>query len=949
MRKKFFLPAAVLLLSFCITSLLVSAQVADVGEISGHVYDAGTHEQLIGATIILLPGSKRMISSLEGKFSYKGLKSGNYSIAVTSQGYVKADTSLFLPAGGNVKLEMYLSADATALSTVIVTGKTNGESDEFARRKEQFSNNIVNIVSANTIAISPDITVANVMQRISGVSVERGNSGDGQYAIIRGMDKRYNTTLINGVKIPSPDNKNRFVPLDIFPAEMMDRIEVIKSLTPEMEGDATGGVMNLVMKNAPDKFRLEGNAGTGYSQIFFNRDFTSYNADGIPKKSPAEARGPGVFAPISDFSLRNFMTSDKKPPLNSNFGLTVGNRFFQSKLGIIVSASYQNVYRGSNSNVMVQSPTGVPASSADGPWIQTFSDVEVRQYSSRQQRLGLETKIDYEYHKHHSLSLFGAYVQLNEYRARHTIDTLLGGYSMNGYVGGFAVKDQIQTRTDLQNIINTTLQGKDRWTGKFSSDWSLVYSRAKRQMPDIAEFSAGRSITPDLNAGTVTIGDPTVQNSSRQWMHNTDQDMAAYLNLHESLLTIGNHRVDLSFGGMFRHKERDNYDNKYSLSPLTDPGSNYEQFVSIPDSKFAFIPANAALGNASENAGIYHFNENVGAGYGQFRYAFSKKWEAVGGLRVEHTAQDYTSSLNASVEGKSANINYIDYLPSLQVKYSFDEKKALRFAYFKSICRPAYADLVLFKDNSSNENYTITGDPHLQHTRIDNFDLRYEIFPKGLDEWMIGVFYKSIHNPIEYALDRSSNTEQELKPGNFGNARNLGAELTFRKFFGDFGFSGNYTYTNSVIQSRKIKYYHDANNDTQYDSVYPKRPLQGQSTHIGNLSLLYKNPRAGIDAQLALVYTGERISTLSIYYGLDNWETATTFLDFSGQKAIGRHYILYVKVNNILNTPYKVIIKQPNYGYQGINKLPFQQSANYVTTEYDRYYANYTIGVRFKF
>jgi len=940
---------SVLLLLLCISGLLSSAQVTEPGEISGHIYDAGTHEQLIGATVVLLPGSKKMVSSLEGKFSFKGLKAGDYTISVTSQGYGRVDTSLFLPAGGNLKFDMYLRTDVAALSTVIVAAKAGGESDEFARRKEQFSNNIVNIVSANTIAISPDITVANVIQRISGVSVERGNSGDGQYAIIRGMDKRYNTTLINGVKIPSPDNKNRFVPLDIFPAEMMDRIEVIKSLTPEMEGDATGGVMNLVMKNAPDKFRLEGNAGTGYSQIFFDRDLTKYSSSGIPGKSPAEVRGPGVFAPVSDFSYRNFMTSNGKPPLNSNFGLTAGDRFLGNKLGVIVSASYQNVYRGNNSNVMVQSPTVAPAPSADGPWNQTFSDVEVRQYSSRQQRLGLETKIDYEYHKHHTLSLFAAFVELNEYRVRHTIDTLLGGYSMNGYIGGFAIKDQIQTRTDLQNIFNTTLQGRDQWTGKFSSDWSLVYSRAKRQLPDIAQFSTGRSITPDQNAGTDSIGDPTVDNSSREWMHNTDQDMAAYLNFHEYLLTIGSHRVDLSFGGMFRHKERDNYDNKYSLSPLTDAGSNYEQFISIPASKFTFIPANAALGNANGNAGIYHFSENVGAGYGQLRYTFSKKWEAIGGLRVEHTGQDYTSSLPASVYGKSATISYIDFLPSIQAKYSFDEKKALRVAYFKSICRPAYADLILFEDNSTNESYTTTGDPALQHTRIDNFDLRYEIFPKGLDELMIGAFYKSIKNPIEYALTKSSNTEQELKPGNFGNAENFGAELTFRKFFGNFGLSGNYTYTHSSITSGKIKYYHDAAGNTHYDSVGEKRPLQGQSAHVGNLSLLYKNPRIGVDAQLALVYTGERINTLSLNYGLDNWETATTFLDFSGQKQFGRHYIVYVKVNNILNTPYKVIIKQANYGYQGDNKLPFQQSAGYVTAEYDRYYANYTIGVRFKF
>ena len=110
-------------------------------------------------------------------------------------------------------------------------------------------------MSAKAMELSPDITVANVIKRMSGVTVERNSSGEGQYAILRGMDKRYNYTLVNGIKIPSPDNKNRFVPLDIFPSEILDRIEVTKSLTADMEGDGIGGAVNLVMKDAPWRFQ----------------------------------------------------------------------------------------------------------------------------------------------------------------------------------------------------------------------------------------------------------------------------------------------------------------------------------------------------------------------------------------------------------------------------------------------------------------------------------------------------------------------------------------------------------------------------------------------------------------------------------------------------------------------------------------------------------------------
>ena len=134
-----------------------------------------------------------------------------------------------------------------------------------------------------------------------------------------------------------------------------------------------------------------------------------------------------------------------------------------------------------------------------------------------------------------------------------------------------------------------------------------------------------------------------------------------------------------------------------------------------------------------------------------------------------------------------------------------------------------------------------------------------------------------------------------------------------------------------------------------FRSVYVKRPLQGQSQHIGNFSFLYKSSKWGLDAQVALVYTGERINTLSLYTGLDNWENATTNLDFSVQKDFGKHFSFYFKINNILNTPFQLIIKQPNSSFSGKFKLPFQESADYVTVQYDRFYSSYLIGFKLKF
>ena len=310
--------------TFFLFLFIASASYAST--LSGYIYDKDSKEQLVGATVSLQPGSLHTASLLNGKYQFNNLHTGKYELKISYVGYKTIDTTINV-GDDNLKINFYLSPNFSSLNTVTISATGNKESDAYAKKIEQRANSIVNIVSANSIAISPDITVANVMARVSGVSVERGNTGDGQYAIIRGMDPRYNTTLINGIKIPSPDNKQRYVPLDIFPADLVERIEVYKSLTPDMEGDASGGVINMVMKTAPDQLRVEGNVGAGYSQLFSMRPFEQYSTATVNSKSPAEIIGIGVPATISDFPYQNLLTTQIKTPINSNFNLTIGDRF----------------------------------------------------------------------------------------------------------------------------------------------------------------------------------------------------------------------------------------------------------------------------------------------------------------------------------------------------------------------------------------------------------------------------------------------------------------------------------------------------------------------------------------------------------------------------------------------------------------------------------------------
>ena len=190
-------------------------------------------------------------------------------------------------------------------------------------------------------------------------------------------------------------------------------------------------------------------------------------------------------------------------------------------------------------------------------------------------------------------------------------------------------------------------------------------------------------------------------------------------------------------------------------------------------------------------------------------------------------------------------------------------------------------------------------------------------------------------------------------PVNIGTATNYGFEAVVTKYFGVFGVSANYTYTKSSITNNNL-YYSSRNSSGQIVSsqVSETRPLQGQSNHVGNLSLIYKNPKIGLDMQAAMVYTGERISFLSPFLGLNYWQSPTTQLDFSFEKRIVKKLTFYGKINNLTNAPYELSLHQSYNDYlktSGSRALALQSDpGNKIIIQKDFYKTSYLFGLRYK-
>lgn len=920
------------LLSFLIP-LLFCATIANAAKIKGHVYDKYSGEALVGATVVLEKTGKATSTGLDGSFEIKDVAEGPATIRISYITYQTVVREIVILKKDNPHIKIYMESASRALGEVTVRATTGGSNERDARRIEQNATQVMNIVSGKAIEVSPDLTVANVIQRVSGVSVERNSNGDGQYAILRGMDKRYNYTLVNGVKIPSPDNKYRYVPLDLFPADLLDRLEVYKTLTPNLEGDAIGGAVNMVMKNAPDHFQVNANISTGYSQLFIDRKFTSFDASGINHKSPYEINGRAYNATQADFSKGVLDYTAKRPAPNVLGSLSIGQRFLDSKLGLVLAGSYQNTYRGSNSTLYNASVNGTDEYSV-------ITSKSQREFSEQQKRLGLHGKLDYVFDNNNKISLYNVYVNLKNQQVRDAVNTSYNGV-YNPDAGNAELTYNTRSRLTEQQIYNSTLHGDHKFfTDKFKVQWSAVYSSAKNDVPQNTNIELNGLRQNFQEKRTSLVNTSPVES---RWERNTDDDKAGYLDLTYSLKT-GENKLDVMAGGLYRDKQRSSFYNNYILAPSAananlQYGTDFQNYTDL-----ALVVSNPTGGVA--NSLTYDASEKTTAGYGMFKYT-GKTLELIGGARVEHTDQGYRMLFAQGESRPTGNQVYTDVLPSLTAKYHLTDKAQLHASYYKAINRPGFYELV--PGGTINEDYNEAGNPDLKRAKADNYDLRYELFPGASEQLLVGAFYKHIKDPIEFTFQANGTRPQDTyyTPGNFGTANNFGAELDYIKFFNKIGVKANYTYTHSRITTTKSKrQINGTTGNIETITVDQTRPLYGQSEHIGNVSLLYKDTKRGWDVQIAGAYTGSRINTVSQFLNNDLWQTGFVQMDASAEKRFKNGVSIFAKAGNLLNTPTKLYIKGTNAENDKLKENLATNGGTLIRN--DLYGQTYLIGLRFK-
>ena len=941
--KRFLLSAALL----AAATTAIQAHTLD-----GVVKDNKTGEPLIGTVIRVkeLPNVSTT-TGLDGTFTLHELPDkGKFTIIVSYMSYKTRE--MVVDVAKKDKVDIPMDEDLKQLGEVVVTGHREYRSDRSAIETVKNAGNVLNVMSQQSIQLSPDVNVASVLQRVSGVTMERDASGEASYAILRGMDKRYNYTLVNGVKIPSPDDKNRYIPLNIFPSDLMDRLVVSKSLTADMEGDAAGGVVDMVMKDAPSRFQIQANAAIGASDYFWKdgRDYLTSNRSDYTRKSPYEAFGKDYKAQMSDFKNGPVqLKSHSLPAPNFIGGLSIGNRFWNDRLGVMLAGSVQNVFRGTER-------TYNSVKMASGEQAMYISNLQHRYYSIHDLTAGAHAKFDLTL-PGHKLEWYNMYVRTNSKGTRYN-------NSVNTeYIGAdsYTQDDEVRSLSTTQSIFATNLKGTHHLTKDFTVDWSGVFSQAKEEDPDRTYVTLTNTVSRkaenggdavsgsiwegDILEGDIWEGDKNItktlpKSAERRFQHNKDTDWAGYINLSYDTHFANSVETLWKAGAQYRRKERSNRYYSYIFNPADISqrldGNGIDQYANID------WVCKTPYSQASQLN--YDSKEHIGGAYAMVTLK-SEVGELNAGFRAEHTNQIYTMLQHFRNMGQVGEQSYWDYLPSASIKWTPTKKMNVRLSYYRSINRPGFYEIVPYQ--IQGEEYQEKGNPNLKRARIDNIDLRWEWFPSKTEQILAGVFYKYLKAPIEQVFVTSdgkigAGTDAYYMPDNLGNAKNMGFEIDVIKYIRHFGVKANYTYTHSEITTSKREY---KEGSAEYKSgVTQTRPLVNQAPHTANISLLYKDTENGWNAQLASSFTGTKLALVSPFKDADQWDKAMFGLDLSAEKQFKNGISIFFKANNLLDAKrerYLKTVNKSNLEYEG------QKSDKTIVGTY-QYGRTFLLGVRYK-
>lgn len=836
---------------FLLFALNIQAQ-----QISGKIIDKANGESLPGAAVSLDKTTQGALTDIEGNYTLS-VEPGSYTIVISFVGYETAKVNVEVKGKETTYLNYAIVEQKALLQEVIITAKVERSTNvaQFIERKKAVG--VSDAISADLIRKTPDRTTSDVLKRVTGASIQ-----EGKFAIIRGMNDRYNAGYLDGALLPSTEADRKAFAFDVVPANLLDNLTIIKAGSADLVGDFGGGVIKINTKAVPEKFTQSLNIGGQTHSLTTFKDFTQFktysgeqvNLFGNQRSLPsftegglrlastfASAAEKAKFADISQTFNNDWSSATNVAAPNARFAYSLGlpiNLGDNRKIGLIVALNYANTRKISDGEINTFDGSGQ---------VSNFND---RTYGQNINSGGI-----------FNLNYVATKTQIN-FRNLLNMNTDNNTIFRTG-MGNIGDQVSVKNTANLINynrLFNSILSVKQIiGNNDLIVNGSLSYSNVRRKVPDYRIVSYTK--TPDFDNYRISLGD-FFNSSTGRFASDLDESLiGGNLELNKQF-NSANIKTDVKVGYFYQNRDRTFWGRSFvyggtpselTYNPADDLGSK-----SISASKLYLVE------KTNNELAYYDGKSNLNAGFVSVDQRYKEKLRVVYGVRYEDIKINVD---NTKVGTAVANLQKGSFLPSVNASYSLTEKTMLRGSYFASVNRPEFRELAPFAFYVFDKNVEIKGNKDLKIANLNNLDLRYEFYPTGGQLLSAGVFYKTIANPVEFSIDLS----QPFTTFTYRNEKSAtiyGLELEAKKNLDFISKSKFFTSTSVFANLSLIKsgLSFDAGSQAKQD-----RPLQGQSPYIMNIGLTYQNEENGWFGSAVFNRVGRRIA----YVGVDSKFSAT--------------------------------------------------------------------------
>jgi TonB-dependent receptor len=885
------------IIAFLIAGLALLCGVAQAqtgtGSIVGTVRGP-TGDALARVSVTVTGTNLETSTNFQGVYRIVPVPAGEHTVVFSYIGLGATTGTVTVAAGQAATLDVKLSYS----EAVQVSGSPIIEGQAKALNTQENLLNIANVVASDQMSQFPDPNAAEATQRLPAVSLLR-DQGEGRYVLIRGTEPRLNSTTVNGERLPASEAGVRNIALDTVPADLLESIQVSKALTPDMDGDAIGGTVDLVTKRAPLEARTQASIGGGYSAIA--KDYIEL----------------GTF--------------------------TFGRRFDQGKTGLLMTLSANKANRGSDD----YEPTY-----SDG----YLDELMLRDYTLSRERYGFAGSLDRQLSNGAEMFVRAVWDEYRDTELRRNMRNQVSDERITRELRDRTQSSRLTSLTAGGSAMagETVITYRAAWNK--SKEWTpdQVTSSFRQKSVLFDPNVSPTSIDPNNIQANPTNQDVSkfkFNSIETQWKSAQEEDYVGSVDVTRAFYR------DTSFSGLWKVGAKARFKTKTQGYEVYDYESEETLYLSdylsgwAPDTPFIsgrytlgpfqdpgkmrqLLASGALVGakNLAEDMADFDMDENVLAGYAMGEFDIGANLMLLAGVRAENTKNTYTAyQIVYDEEGNPAGVspvkgdkNYTEVLPMVHLKYKLGEHSNLRVAVTRSFARPNFGDIAPYELIDYSNEEIERGNATLKPTTSWNYDLLFEHYLASVGIVSAGAFYKQLENNIFLSALRETIDATEFwvtQPINAERGWLRGFEFAYQNRFASLpspfdglGLYLNYTYGDSK-------------------SSYPNRPdtqLAGQAKHVGNLAVSYE--KGGFSGRVSVNYNGKSIFAVGDAPETDQWVDNHTQLDLSAQQRISDKMSLFLEVINLTNEPYRI--------YEGSTNRPLQE-------EYYRWWG--TIGLKLNF